>query len=357
MERQETGNWSSGVPKKVAQNYTTALSVLFIAGETYFRYGLAILFSLISVTTFCGGLFVFQVARTKRLMKNTVWILLIIATVSDTLNAITAIPTYIAAYINEGILHIRWVCSFNAISTIFCGLTTIYMIAAISVCRSKVISDPYVSLDGVQYKPLAGYVLFIIVISASLALPPVFGFGEYNHEHGKSWCTFKGTTMAAQQQNKCLIILLCFLGYILPTLIIVFYGIKTLLAFLNTSKQRISVRSISMNEVYLENWRMARLMLIVIVAFLIFWTPIAVYLLMILIGREPHGWFWPMWGHIAHLAMFSQGFINPFVYMCKHKLFNQSINSVFEICTYRNREDEKYAAVKKVRISENPMHE
>ena len=71
-------------------------------------------------------------------------------------------------------------------------------------------------------------------------------------------------------------------------------------------------------------------MMIIIVAFLVFWTPIVIYLLMILIVgcidvKPVDGKFWQLWGHIAHLVMFLQGIINPLIYTCKHKRFKQEL--------------------------------
>ena len=320
------------------KNNTTSSSTLTIVQEKYFRLPLAISFSVISLTTFCGGVFVYRVVRKYRLLKSTVWLLLMLLTLSDSLNAIITIPTYIAAYIDERVLQVRWFCNFSTFVSIFFALTTIFTIAAISVCRSKVIADPYVSLDGVQYKSLAGFVLFTCLLSASLAGPPILGFGEYNYEQGKSWCTFKAHTLEAQKQNKCLIILICVLGYSLPTVIIIFSGVRTFLVFRNTSPTRIRVRGSSENQVFVENWKMARLMMIIIVTFLIFWTPIVIYLTMILIGNEPREGFWPLWGHIAHLVMFLHGIVSPFVYTCKHKSFNQEIKNMAGLCNCNDKD-------------------
>ena len=71
--------------------------------------------------------------------------------VSDTSNAALTVPWYIAAYMDESILHVAWICDLSTVVSIFFACTTIYAIAAISVCRYKVVSDPYSSLNGVRY--------------------------------------------------------------------------------------------------------------------------------------------------------------------------------------------------------------
>ena len=311
----------------------TTISNLTIVQNKYFRITFAILFSFMTLMTFCGGLFVCHVVRKHKLWKSTVWMLLIFLTISDTLNGVITIPTYIAAYIDESILHDRWMCNFSTFVSIFFAHTTIYAIAAISVGRMKVVLDPYSSLDAPQLRTLTGYVLFAVLLSASLSVPPILGFGEYNCDRGKSWCTFRGEFPDVKQQNKYMIFLICLFGYLVPLLVIIWSSVKTYLAFRTTSTVRLAMRGRSVDEICVENWRMARVMMIVIIAFLIFWTPIVIYLFTISLDFRPGGWFWPIWGHIAHLVMFLQGIINPFVFTCKHRCFNKEIRCFYGVCS------------------------
>ena len=303
-----------------------------------FKLAFAVLFSFVSLITFSGGLFVCHVVCKHRLMKNTVWVLLLLLTVSDTLNAIITIPTYIVAYIDDNMLQTPWMCNFSTFVSIFFALTTIYAIAAISVCRMKVMSDPYCSLDGIQHKSVAIYVSFAVLVSGSLSIPPILGFGEYGYQRGKSWCTFRSNNEEVHNQNMFMISSICLFGYIIPAFIIVFSCTKTFLIFRNTSAIRCRLRGSSATDIYLENWRMAKLMMVIIVAFLIFWTPIVVYLTSILFSVEHGGQFWPLWGHIAHLVMFLQGFINPFVYTCKHKSFSEEMEILFHMCYHQKEQ-------------------
>ena len=289
---------------QMQQHNTTISSTLTIVQGNYFRLPLAISFFLISVASFWGGLFACQVVPKYRLVKNTVWILLMYLSLSDTLNMVITVPTYIAAHIDERILQIRWFCNFSAFVSVSFALSTIYIIAAISVGRSNVIAGSYTSFNRIQYKPLAIYALFTILMSASLSLPPVLGFGEYDYEQGKSWCIFRGHPSKSQRQNRRLIFLICLLGYTLPAAVIIFSSVKTYAAFRNANTLPLRIQRNSDYDAYLENWRVARFILIIIVAFLIFWTPIGIYLLKVLVAHEPNRLFWPLWGRIAHLVMF-----------------------------------------------------
>ena len=323
-----------------------------IVENQHFRFVLAVLLLLVALVTLIGGIFFCHVVRKHQLLHSTGWFLLIFLTVSDSLNAAITIPTYIAAYIDETILHISWFCNFNTAVSIFFAHTTIYMIAAISLCRVKVIKDPYCTLGRLKLEALVGYVLFAILMSAALSMPPVLGFGNYAHEKGDSWCTFKGHTTKAQHQNQIMIYLICIFGYTLPVLVVIISSVVTFCAFHQTTKTTSIARRRTSEDTYTENWKMARLMLIVIVAFLLSWTPIVIYLFSICIGVNPEGWFWPVWGHIGHLIMFMQGIINPLVYCCKHNSFSEEVKNFLHICHRHNEENnEGWLQIQSVRES------
>lgn len=135
----------------------------------------------------------------------------------------------------------------------------------------------------------------------------------------------------ARQQNRYMIVLICVLGYTLPLVITIGASFRTYLTFRNTDLVRSDVRGAAEEQISMENWRMAKVMMIVIACFVVFWSPIVIYLLTILIEVEHDGEFWPLVGHIGHLVMFGQGIVNPLVYSCKHKAFRQEITNLLHL--------------------------
>ena len=136
-----------------------------------------------------------------------------------------------------------------------------------------------------------------------------------------------------QQQNRYMIVLICLFGYTLPLCIIVVASVKTFLSFRHEAEDvRSSVRGAYERRISLENWKMAKVMMVVIGCFVVFWSPIVFYLLMILFEVEHDGGgLWGMVGHVGHVVMFTEGIVNPLVYSCKHKAFRQEFCYLFNI--------------------------
>ena len=144
---------------------------------------------IVSSVTLSSGVFVCYVGLKRNLLNNLIWKLLISLTISDTMTALTAVPTFIAACFNEHILDISWICHLNVFSTTFLACNSIYAIVAISICKYRIVNNPFLSLKDSD-RSFLFHIAPSVFIAICLSFPPMVRYGEYKRIEGNVFCLY-----------------------------------------------------------------------------------------------------------------------------------------------------------------------
>ena len=184
------------------------------------RIILLVIFFLITFISLCGGFFVVFIARKHKLLKKSIWMLLVLLTISDTATSLVTVPTFIAACFNPNVLSVRWVCNLNAASTRFFACVSIYAMTTISIYKCIIIHRPFRSLDTQSRSSHAIFVTATLLLSTLLSVCPLLGYGEYNYIAGSLWCCYRTPSVEKMKENTSMMILIQTLGFLLPATII-----------------------------------------------------------------------------------------------------------------------------------------
>ena len=290
--------------------------------KVYFRAifaGCLLIVLLISVT---GGFFVCYVIKIRKLLKKSIWIYLFILAMSDGTTSLFVIPTILAACIDEKVLEIRWVCNLNLISIIFFGSFSIFTLAAISLRKYISISKPFKSLSNSGHRQLVIYLCISFAVCFALSVPPLLGFSRFTHIEGRKWCSLR----SGSKLNDS--IMLSFIGlcsYFIPLCIILITNIRTFLILKKYNATKTSILRITADEINAENRVILKTLSLVVIVFIILWTPLLVYIIIGITGMDFH----PLFVYIAYMLMLLQGSINPIIYYFKHSSFKKVFKKIF----------------------------
>ncbi|GFR69696.1 rhodopsin [Elysia marginata] len=178
------------------------------------------------------------------------------------------IPAYYA--FKETFIKSKLVCDIDAFAVYFLGLTSLYLLAAISVDRYLVIVKPY--SDFVVTQRAANLAVSVCVILGFFwALMPLVGWNEYTLEGIGIACSVNWYSQDAG--HKTFIIFVFIFCFILPFVVMLFCYLK----IARTVKQIFSDTGVttSRKHALIEN-RLLQTIIIMIAVFLVSWLPYVV---------------------------------------------------------------------------------
>ena len=111
--------------------------------------------------------------------------------VTDLFGILASTPLVLVNYLND----IKWVggqptCDYFAFILIFAGLTTIFFISFMSLERFLAVCCPYFYKRNISAQRVNIITVLLYVLSATIAVLPILGFGENVHHFPGSWCFF-----------------------------------------------------------------------------------------------------------------------------------------------------------------------
>ena len=197
--------------------------------------------------------------------------------------------------------------------------------AAISAYKCNIIRNPFSSLNDNNKKSFLYFMMFTVCICGVLVVPPLVGFSAYSHIEGRLYCSIRSQQPV---HDKWMMLIIALVGFVCPLASIVVTSTCAFVSFQRQGRIRMEIRRMSLEEVSSQNHRMVCMLLLLVVSFLVLWTPMFVYVVLNLMGVQPP----LLFNYLAYLFMFLQGCLNPYIYCLKHPHFKTQIWKLLQRC-------------------------
>ncbi|XP_053608832.1 parapinopsin-like [Plodia interpunctella] len=219
----------------------------------------------------------------------------------------------------------RWVfghtmCVLYGFFMALLGITSITTLTVISFERYMLVTRP-LSSRHLSSKGAALSIGFIWTYSLALTTPPLIGWGNYDQEAANISCS---VNWHEQSMNTLTYILFLFaMGLIVPLAVII-YSYVNIIRTLKKNSQRLG-------RVSRAETKATAMVFVMIIAFMVAWTPYSVFALMEQFASE--GIISPGAGVIPALVAKSSICYDPLIYVGMNTQFRQSIKPIFGIHT------------------------
>ncbi|CAG9762357.1 unnamed protein product [Ceutorhynchus assimilis] len=222
------------------------------------------------------------------------------------------------------------------------GITSITTLTVLAFERFMIVSKPF------QRKCINRTNAFYMVIgiwtySLILTTPPLMGWGKYGNEAANISCSVNWEDRGTNA--KSYIMYLFFFGLVVP-IIVIGYSYTFILITMRANKM-------NMGQICRVESRVAYTVFMMILAFLLAWTPYSIFALLAQFGDPTL--VTPSSGVVPALIAKSSICYNPIIYVGLNRQFQQSLKELFQKESTRtiNHSCETYALAVSKYISEN----
>ncbi|KAG8435042.1 hypothetical protein GDO86_013129 [Hymenochirus boettgeri] len=244
----------------------------------------------VGITGMLGNFLVIYAFCRSRSLRSPANMFIINLAITDFLMSATQAPVFFATS-----LHKRWIfgekgCELYAFCGALFGITSMITLMVIALDRYFVITRPLTSI-GVMSKKRAVLILSgVWLYSLAWSLPPFFGWSAYVPEGLLTSCTWDYMTFTPSVRAYTML-LFCFVFFI-PLFIIIYCYIFIFKAIKNTNRavQKIGTddnkESHKQYQKMKNEWKMAKIALIVILLYVVSWSPYSTVALVAFAGPE-----------------------------------------------------------------------
>nr|BAS66936.1 mammalian-like melanopsin [Eptatretus burgeri] len=269
----------------------------------------------------------FAFCRSKPLRTPTNMLIVNLA-FSDFMMSITQAPAFFVAS-----LHKRWIfgekgCELYGFCGAVFGISSMITLTAISIDRYYVITHPLASIArGLTKRNAVVAMLFVWMFSIGWSLPPIFGWSSYAPEGLMTSCTWDYITFTPTVRTYTML-LFCFVFFI-PLLIIIVCYVCIFIAIKRTSREVQSLGSSERGETRRADkrlkgeWRLAKIALIIILLFIVSWSPYSCVALIAWAGYAEL--LTPYTNSIPAIIAKASAIHNPIVYAITHPKYRQAL--------------------------------
>ncbi|KAH0623474.1 hypothetical protein JD844_006238 [Phrynosoma platyrhinos] len=240
--------------------------------------------------------------------------------VSDFLMSITQCPIFFTNSLNK-----RWIfgakgCELYAFCGALFGIASMITLTVIALDRYFVITRPLASIGVMSKKKALLILLGIWLYSLAWSLPPFFGWSAYVPEGLLTSCSWDYITFTPSVRAYTML-LFCFVFFI-PLIAIIYSYVFIFRAIKNANRavQRInsdsSKESQKLYQRMKNEWKMAKVALIVILLFVISWSPYSVVALVAFAGYSHL--LTPYMNSVPAVIAKASAIHNPIIYAIAH---------------------------------------
>ncbi|XP_031762318.1 melanopsin isoform X2 [Xenopus tropicalis] len=281
----------------------------------------------VGITGMLGNFLVIYAFCRSRSLRSPANMFIINLAITDFLMSVTQAPVFFATS-----LHKRWIfgekgCELYAFCGALFGITSMITLMVIALDRYFVITRPLTSI-GVMSKKRAVLILSgVWLYSLAWSLPPFFGWSAYVPEGLLTSCTWDYMTFTPSVRAYTML-LFCFVFFI-PLFIIIYCYIFIFKAIKNTNRavQKIGTddnkESHKQYQKMKNEWKMAKIALIVILLYVVSWSPYSTVALVAFAGYASV--LTPYMNSVPAVIAKASAIHNPIIYAITHPKYRMAI--------------------------------
>uniref|UniRef100_A0A8C6JAB5 Uncharacterized protein n=1 Tax=Melopsittacus undulatus TaxID=13146 RepID=A0A8C6JAB5_MELUD len=308
------------------QDVPGAFPTVDVPDHAHYTIGVVVL--VVGITGTLGNFLIFYVFCRSRSLQTPANIFIINLAISDFLMSITQSPVF---FTNS--LHKRWIfgekgCELYAFCGALFGITSMITLMAIALDRYFVITKPLASVGVMSKKKALIILVGVWLYSLAWSLPPFFGWSAYVPEGLMTSCSWDYMTLTPSVRAYTML-LFCFVFFI-PLIAIIY---SYVFIFESIKKANKSIQAFGCKHGNKEfqkqyqrmknEWKMAKMALIVILLYVISWSPYSVVALVAFAGYSHV--LTPFTNSIPAVIAKASVIHNPIIYAIIHPKYRTAI--------------------------------
>ncbi|XP_062436231.1 melanopsin [Rhea pennata] len=313
-------------PTMTAQDVPRAFPTVDVPDHAHYTIGAVIL--TVGITGTLGNFLVIYAFCRSRSLQTPANIFIINLAVSDFLMSITQSPFF---FTNS--LHKRWIfgekgCELYAFCGALFGITSMITLTVIALDRYFVITKPLASIGVMSKKKALIILVGVWLYSLAWSLPPFFGWSAYVPEGLLTSCSWDYITFTPSVRAYTML-LFCFVFFIplitiIYSYIFIFEAIKKANKSVQTFGCKHGNKEFQKQYQRMKNeWKMAKIALIVILLYVISWSPYSVVALVAFAGYSHI--ITPFVNSIPAVIAKASAIHNPIIYAIGHPKYRTAI--------------------------------
>ncbi|XP_036593160.1 melanopsin [Trichosurus vulpecula] len=300
-----------------------------VPDHAHYTIGATIL--VVGFTGVLGNLLVIYTFCRSRSLRTPANMFVINLAISDFFMSFTQAPVFFASS-----LYKRWIfgekgCEFYAFCGALFGITSMITLMVIALDRYLVITRPLASIGVISKKKTGLILLGVWLYSLAWSLPPFFGWSAYVPEGLLTSCSWDYTTFTPSVRAYTML-LFCFVFFI-PLTVIIYCYIFIFRAIQDTNK---AVQNIGSSESMASprhcqrmknEWKMAKIALVVILLYVLSWAPYSTVALVAFAGYSHI--LTPYMNSVPAIIAKASAIHNPIIYAISHPKYRMAIAQNF----------------------------
>ncbi|XP_058277444.1 melanopsin isoform X2 [Hirundo rustica] len=292
------------------------------------HYTIGVVILIVGITGTLGNFLVFYAFCRSRSLRTPANILIINLAISDFMMSITQSPVFFTSS-----LYKRWIfgekgCELYAFCGALFGITSMITLMVIALDRYFVITKPLASVGVTSKKKALVILVGVWLYSLAWSLPPFFGWSAYVPEGLLTSCSWDYMTFTPSVRAYTML-LFCFVFFIpliaiIYSYVAIFEAIKKANKSVQTFGCKHGNKEFQKQYQRMKNeWKMAKIALIVILFFVISWSPYSVVALVAFAGYS-HA-LTPFMNSIPAVIAKASVIHNPIIYAITHPKYRRAI--------------------------------
>ncbi|XP_008497827.2 melanopsin [Calypte anna] len=247
--------------------------------------------------------------------------------VSDFLMSASQAPM---CFVNS--LHKEWIlgnigCNLYAFCGALFGITSMMTLLAISIDRYLVITKPLQSLRWTSKKHTLQVIAIVWLYSLAWSVAPLLGWSSYVPEGLMISCTWDYVTYSPS--NRSYTMILCCCVFFIPLIIIFHCYLFMFLAIRRAGRDVQKLGSCSrkscLSQSIRNEWKLAKIAFVVIIVFVLSWSPYACVTLIAWAGRGST--LTPYSKSVPAIIAKASAIYNPIIYAIIHPRYRKTIHN------------------------------
>uniref|UniRef100_A0A8C4UPY7 Opsin 4 n=1 Tax=Falco tinnunculus TaxID=100819 RepID=A0A8C4UPY7_FALTI len=312
--------------KMTVQDVPGAFPTVDVPDHAHYTIGVVVL--IVGITGSLGNFLVFYAFCRSRSLQTPANIFIINLAISDFLMSITQSPVF---FTNS--LHKRWIfgekgCELYAFCGALFGITSMTTLMVIALDRYFVITKPLASVGVMSKKKALIILVGVWLYSLAWSLPPFFGWSAYVPEGLLTSCSWDYMTFTPSVRAYTML-LFCFVFFIpliaiIYSYVFIFEAIKEANKSVQTFGCKNGNKEFQKQYRRMKNeWKMAKIALIVILLYVISWSPYSVVALIAFAGYSHV--LTPFMNSIPAVIAKASVIHNPIIYAITHPKYRKAI--------------------------------